>query len=194
RGQDGPVLHNTNPARLLENELDGRVRRILHDGQRLREARCIHDGPKLGRRVRRMEDEEQDENECAHPADSEPIIYAMVPGLLRPRCLPRIATGLLTALLLSAACSSSNNNGPQPSPPGSSGGNTITGSERLGWDQVANSASELSRLRYVVYVDGVRREMEGVSCAQTPGPAGYACSGRLPQMSPGTHVLELATV
>lgn len=35
--------------------------------------------------------------------------------------------------------------------------------------------------------------MTGVSCATSPGPTGFPCSAQLPPLSPGTHVLELAT-
>ncbi|HEY0876304.1 MAG TPA: PQQ-dependent sugar dehydrogenase [Vicinamibacterales bacterium] len=118
----------------------------------------------------------------------------MVAGLARPRRLPRAAAGLLSALLLCGGCSSGDNDGPEPSPPDDGGGNRISGNERIGWDQAAESASDLARLRYVVYVDGARRDIDGVSCATSPGPEGFACSGRLPQMSPGSHILEMATV
>jgi glucose/arabinose dehydrogenase len=82
---------------------------------------------------------------------------------------------------------------PAPSPPGGTVGETITGRERIGWDQVAASASELATLRYAIYVDGTRTEITDVSCAATAGPAGFACSGRLPPMSNGTHTLEIAS-
>jgi len=44
---------------------------------------------------------------------------------------------------------------PTPSP-GDSPGETITGRERIGWDQQASSASELSTFRYAIYTDGAR--------------------------------------
>lgn len=82
---------------------------------------------------------------------------------------------------------------PPPTPsPGPSGGETITGRERLGWDQPAASTAELATFRYAIYVDGARSEIADATCAVTAGAGGFACSGRLPAMSNGAHVLELA--
>lgn len=97
---------------------------------------------------------------------------------------------LILAALLLTACET-NDNPPAPSP-GNGGGETITGRERLGWDQSAASAAELSAFRFAIYVDGARSEVAGVSCGSTAGPAGFACSGQLPAMSTGSHVIELA--
>ncbi|HEU4692263.1 MAG TPA: PQQ-dependent sugar dehydrogenase [Vicinamibacterales bacterium] len=88
------------------------------------------------------------------------------------------------------ACGGSSNDG--QSPPPNSGGNSIRGNERLGWDQQAASSAELAALRYAIYVDGVRSEVADVNCSSTGAAAGFPCSGRLPAMSPGTHTLELA--
>jgi Glucose / Sorbosone dehydrogenase len=93
--------------------------------------------------------------------------------------------------LLSCACGSSTPS--TPSPPGSGSGESITGRERIGWDQTAGSASDLATLRYAIYVDNVRSVVADVNCAATSGPNGYACSGRLPTMTNGTHVLEMAS-
>ncbi|CAN5435748.1 hypothetical protein BH23ACI1_BH23ACI1_09080 [soil metagenome] len=98
---------------------------------------------------------------------------------------------VLAALLLLSGCE---NRTPPPSPsPGPGNGESITGRERLGWDQQASSAAELAAFRYAIYVDGVRFESTGVSCGTTAGAAGFTCSGQLPPMSAGTHTLELAT-
>lgn len=95
---------------------------------------------------------------------------------------------LLLALLLTG-CSKT----PPPTPsPGTDIGETITGRERLGWDQPAASTAELATFRYAVYVDGARSVVADTACASTAGTGGFACSGRLPAMSPGTHTLELA--
>jgi glucose/arabinose dehydrogenase len=101
---------------------------------------------------------------------------------------------LLAALVLALAVGCESNDGPPtPSPgPGSETGETITGRERIGWDQQASSASELATLRYAIYVDNARSVMADVACASSAGVAGFACSGRLPSMSNGTHVLEIA--
>ena len=97
----------------------------------------------------------------------------------------------LFAAVLAAACQS-NGGSPEPSPsPG--GGESITGRERIGWDQAAASFAELGTFRFAIYVDGNRSEMADVTCASTPGPSGFACSGRLPVMTAGAHVLEIAS-
>lgn len=104
----------------------------------------------------------------------------------------RRAGPLAVALcIFSCACGSSNQ--PTSSPPGSGGGESITGRERIGWDQTAASASDLATLRYAIYVDNVRSVVADVNCATTPGSNGYACSGRMPSMSNGAHVLEIAS-
>jgi glucose/arabinose dehydrogenase len=78
-----------------------------------------------------------------------------------------------------------------PTPaPGTDIGQTVTGRERFGWDQPASDAAELATFRYAIYVDGVRSVVADVSCGAAAG--GFACSGRLPAMTPGTHTLELA--
>lgn len=108
---------------------------------------------------------------------------------------PRRARGIVIALLLAggvfAGCKSSDP--PSPSPGNGGPGETITGRERIGWDQAADSLAELATFRYAIYVDGARTEIAEVNCAPTAGPAGFPCSGRLPAMTPGSHVLELGT-
>lgn len=103
---------------------------------------------------------------------------------------------LLLAIVVVAGCDGGSqppqqNPPPPPTGPGS-GGESITGRERLGWDQQAPSAAELSSYRYAIYVDGNRSELSGVTCGTDPGAAGYPCSGNLPPMSNGSHTLELA--
>jgi len=111
-------------------------------------------------------------------------------------CLPaRIATNLpvlfLVACLLSgltSACSK-NEDPPSQDPP-----DTITGRERLGWDQMAPDAEELSQYSYVVYVDGVGVPLASASCGPLTGEIPTAsCSSPLPPLRPGTHTLELGT-
>ena len=108
-----------------------------------------------------------------------------MPGLERSRIPAAVFLVFLTV-----ACGK--NNPPAPSP-GTSPGESVTGGERLGWDQAASTAAELATFRYVIYVDGVRSELTGVTCGTTAGAAGYQCSGRLPAMTAGSHTLELAT-
>lgn len=98
---------------------------------------------------------------------------------------------LVAAAITLSACGDSPP--PTPSPPPSGGGETIRGNERLGWDQQAANAAELATFRYAIYVDAARSEIADVTCASTSGATGFACSGRLPAMTPGQHTLELAT-
>jgi glucose/arabinose dehydrogenase len=70
---------------------------------------------------------------------------------------------------------------------------TITGSERLGWNQTAADAVELGTFRYTVYIDGQRFELTGASCARSQPDADFTCSAPVPRMSPGAHTLEIAT-
>ncbi len=107
---------------------------------------------------------------------------------------------LLAALATAAACGADSPPTPSPSPgpapgpgPGTGGGDTIRGTERLGWEQRAADTAELGRFRYAVYVDGTRSEIADVSCASTAAANGFPCSGRLPAMSPGQHTIELAS-
>ena len=72
-------------------------------------------------------------------------------------------------------------------------GETITGSERIGWDQRAGDVVELAAITYVVYVDGVRTPLTEVTCGNTATAAGFACTARLPSMSAGAHTLQLAS-
>jgi glucose/arabinose dehydrogenase len=72
-------------------------------------------------------------------------------------------------------------------------GERITGSERLGWDQRAADAVELSTFRYAIYIDGVRSELANVTCDTSSSNGAYACSARLPTLRPGNHTLELAS-
>jgi glucose/arabinose dehydrogenase len=96
---------------------------------------------------------------------------------------------MCAALVLAGACSSSKP--PTPGPPGNTP-ESVTGRERLGWDQQAASVEDLATFRYAIYVDNVRGVLADVTCGSTPGPAGFPCSASLPSMPNGSHVLELA--
>jgi len=99
--------------------------------------------------------------------------------------------GVLITLFAVTGCGGTNTP-PTPAPPGSGGGESITGRERIGWDQQASDRAELATFRYAIYVDGVRSELAEVSCTETATSAGFACAGRLPVLSAGAHTLELA--
>jgi glucose/arabinose dehydrogenase len=96
---------------------------------------------------------------------------------------------LACAFLAMAACAQTSPATPATS---SSGPQTITGTEHLAWDQPAGSAAELATFSYLVYVDGVATEAQGVSCATVTESTGFACGGPLPSMSAGPHALALS--
>lgn len=83
---------------------------------------------------------------------------------------------------------------PAPSPGGGSPtAESITGRERIGWNQQAAGVTELATFRYAIYVDGTRSEIADASCSAAPDATGFPCSGKLPPMANGIHTLELAT-
>ena len=99
--------------------------------------------------------------------------------------------GIVITFLAAAACGSGK--APAPSPGAASvNAQSITGRERIGWDQAAASFEELSAFHFAIYVDGVRSELAESSCSATAGSAGFPCTGKLPFMSNGSHTLELA--
>ena len=108
--------------------------------------------------------------------------------------LPRRLALVVVAGLAIAGCGGSSSAPPPPStpPPGGDSGETITGRERIGWDQQASGAAELATFKYAIYMDGGRSEMADVNCSNTSGSAGFPCSGRLPAMTAGAHTLEIA--
>jgi glucose/arabinose dehydrogenase len=99
---------------------------------------------------------------------------------------------IVITLFAATACGSSPPPAPSPGP-GTGNAQSITGRERIGWSQSASSVSELATFQYAIYVDGARSVMTDTSCSTTTSSDGYACSGKLPAMSNGSHSLELAT-
>jgi glucose/arabinose dehydrogenase len=83
------------------------------------------------------------------------------------------------------------NSAPPTPAPAPGAGESITGRERIGWDQQAADAAQLATFRYAMYVDGTRNELADVSCTVTATAAGFACNARLPTLSAGAHSLEL---
>src|SRR3954469_11421770 len=80
--------------------------------------------------------------------------------------------------------------GGMPAPPNN--GETITGTERFGWDQQAADAGELATFRYALYLDEVRSEAADVSCDAGAASGRFACTSRLPSMPAGAHTLQVA--
>jgi aldose sugar dehydrogenase len=93
--------------------------------------------------------------------------------------------------LVLGGCGGSSTPPPSTPPPGGTG-ETISGNERLGWNQGATSASELATFRYAAYIDGNRVELTDASCGGLSGGAA-PCSSRMPAMTPGAHSIELAS-
>jgi glucose/arabinose dehydrogenase len=111
-------------------------------------------------------------------------------------CAPLLC---LAIALLGAACGGSDSSAPaapstgSPPPTSSGSGITVTGTEKIGWDQAANAATDLTHYQYLGYVDDVPQVLTNVSCASTTSAAGtFPCSASLPKMSVGSHQLELA--
>lgn len=95
--------------------------------------------------------------------------------------------------VFAAACGSSTPPPPSTGSGGGGGAQSITGNERIGWDQPAADVSELATFGYAIYVDDSRNELTDTSCASTAGTVGFACSGKLPPMTSGAHTLAIAT-
>jgi hypothetical protein len=70
----------------------------------------------------------------------------------------------------------------------------IRGSERLAWDQVAQSLQQLESLTFRLYVSGTPTTLPDSRCSRTPTASGYQCSAGLPPMSRGQHTLELTSI
>ena len=69
------------------------------------------------------------------------------------------------------------------------GGAWISGTK----DQIANDANQLSRYRYILFVDDVPVDLAGARCGTTASASGtFPCTAPLPRMQPGPHRLQLA--
>lgn len=108
-----------------------------------------------------------------------------------------MASSLVRAVVVCAAAGAAScgggNGSSSPGPGGGSGGDTINGSERIGWTQAAGDPTELASFRYVMYVDGSRTPLNDAACTNQISGAGYPCTSRLPALTPGAHSLELAS-
>lgn len=78
-----------------------------------------------------------------------------------------------------------------PGGPAPAGPITVTGSERIGWDQQI-SAGSIQDHQFMAFVDGRRTSLPDIQCAAAPGPSGYLCSAQLPYMTDGRHTIRLA--
>jgi glucose/arabinose dehydrogenase len=97
------------------------------------------------------------------------------------------------AIVLAVAASSCGGSSPPPgtsNPPGGGSGDPVGSNARLGWNQTGNSLGEVTQMKFGAYVDNNPRvDLDGVQCGGSSSP--FACSGRMPSMTPGSHTLEL---
>jgi glucose/arabinose dehydrogenase len=104
-------------------------------------------------------------------------------GVLRKAPLPCLIA------LLAVACDHGSSEQSSQQAPG-----TISGRERIGWDQQAPDAAALSRYTWVLYVDDRPVDLTGATCGALSGEGPTAsCSSPLPALQNGQHKLELAT-
>lgn len=87
-----------------------------------------------------------------------------------------------------------------PVSPPSGGGSTpvqpvqVTGSERLAWDQPETSSARIQQYTFIAYVDGVRAVLPDARCGTTASGGQFPCSARLPALTNGTHIVEVAGI
>jgi hypothetical protein len=84
---------------------------------------------------------------------------------------------------------------PPPQAPSTHGSNTpvaVSGTEKIMWDQEANSAEQVARYRFIAIVDDVPANLTDASCDATPTSGRFPCSAHLPRMSAGPHRLQIA--
>jgi glucose/arabinose dehydrogenase len=95
---------------------------------------------------------------------------------------------IATSLVAVVAC---DRNQPPSSPPPGTSGETVSGNERLGWVQPAESVFDLAVYQYAAYVDGTRRVLQAVLCTPTSVTAAD-CTAALPTLAAGRHTLQVA--
>ncbi len=98
---------------------------------------------------------------------------------------------LAPALIAAVAAASCSSDGAPAAPPGSSP-TPPAAVTRLAWSQAAPSQSALNGYSFVLFVDGSRMPLAGVSC--TAAAADFDCSAPLPSLSAGAHLLAMAAV
>jgi hypothetical protein len=96
---------------------------------------------------------------------------------------------IAVVVAISVACGGDDGNG-------SGGGDPVPVSNgaRLGWNQRASSVQQLQSMTFRLYVDDTPMPLSELTCGQAATARGYECSGRLPTMLPGRHVLRLTSV
>src|SRR5262245_15856545 len=77
---------------------------------------------------------------------------------------------------------------------GGGAGSPVPNGSRLGWNQAAGSLQQAQSMQFRLYVDDAPMSLSAVSCAQGSSAGTHDCSGRLPTMSAGRHVLQLSSI
>ncbi len=104
------------------------------------------------------------------------------------------ATALLLLVLPAAGCEDDGSTGTDGSTGSSTvPGVTITGSERLAWEQAASSQAEVDSYRFTVFVDGTAGGPLAASCSATGSTGLYSCAAKLPTLGAGAHRLAIQT-
>lgn len=81
--------------------------------------------------------------------------------------------------------------GPTPAPSPSPTPTTVTGSERIGWDQEIIPGSNIRDYQFTAFVDARRTSLPDVQCAASTASS-YSCSAQLPYMTDGRHTIRIA--
>ena len=115
---------------------------------------------------------------------------------MKPSVSSATRFALAFVALTTMACLGSDTPSEQPPPGGGGGGTggggggtTITGRERIGWAQQAESSAQLATFDFAAYVDGTRRVLVGDTC--TGGGPTFDCSAPLPSLTAGQHTIQL---
>src|SRR5262245_43271590 len=102
------------------------------------------------------------------PSDGVPLH-----GMLRRHVPMKLHRWPALALAAAAVCGVAKPPAPQV-PAGQT--ESITGRERIGWDQSAANQQALASLSWALYIDGVRVALEQVTCDPASGAQTFACA------------------
>jgi hypothetical protein len=112
------------------------------------------------------------------------VLWLKLSSLRRRAAVSALVIALATCAVACGGDDSNSNADPTP----------IRGGERLAWNQAASSVQSLRSLTFKLYVDGTVSDFADTRCSEVSSGGGYECSGRVPGMSSGRHVLELTSV
>lgn len=123
-------------------------------------------------------------------------VYMERPSGLRQllRCVA--ACAIATVVAITAACGGDDkgDDGGGGGGGGNGGGSQVTSGSRLSWSQAAASSQQVQSMQFRIYVDNSPMSMSAVNCAASAAAGAFDCSGLLPTMSAGRHVLELSSI